>query len=167
MTAPRRLRAGAALLTLTACAGGGDATAPDLRKLSSVVVGQSSRADVLGVMGRPSQVLRNARGEAWVYEAQGASRNEGRMAAGAQAAATVAGALIPFAGLVGAGMGLASAAASESRQPMVTTMTVEFAEAGVVRDCIYATNAMTTDDLVRADGRAPFDCVRPAPASVE
>lgn len=167
MTAACRLRAGAALLTLTACAGSGGDAAPDLRKLSAVVVGQSSRADVLGVMGQPSQVLRNARGESWVYEAQDSGRTDGRVAAGTQAAATVAGALIPFAGLVGAGMGLANAAVSEPRRPAVTTVTVEFAEAGVVRECIYATNAMTPDDLLRADGRAPFDCVRPAPVRVE
>ena len=117
-------------------------------------------------MGQPSQVLRNARGESWVYEAQGASRGDGRMAAGAQAATTVASALIPFAGLVGAGVGLANSMASEPRRPTATTVTIEFAEAGVVRDCLYATNAMTPDDLARADGRAPFDCRRPAPTSV-
>ena len=165
MTAARRLVAGTALLALAACAGG--AEAPDLRKLSAVVVGQSSRTDVLGVMGQPSQVVRGARGESWVYEAQGVSRNDGRMAAGAQAATTVASALIPFAGLVGAGMGLANSMGPDSRRPAVTTVTIDFAEAGFVRDCFYATNAMAPDDLVRADGRAPFDCIRSAPVRVE
>ena len=117
-------------------------------------------------MGQPSQVVRSARGESWVYDAQGAGRDNARMAAGTQAATTVASALIPFAGLVGAGVGLANSMASEPRRPTVTTVTIEFAEAGIVRDCLYATNAMTPDDLARADGRAPFDCRRPASASV-
>ena len=61
MTGAGRLGLGAALLmTLAACAGGEDG--PDFGKLTTVVVGQSSRADVLGAMGRPSQVLRTAKG---------------------------------------------------------------------------------------------------------
>ena len=166
MTGAGRLGLGAALLmTLAACAGGEDG--PDFSKLTTVVVGQSSRADVLGAMGRPSQVLRTAKGEAWVYEA-GGGRDRARMAAaGTQAATTVASALIPFAGLVGAGLGLANSMTSDPRGPQVTTVTVDFAETGVVRDCLYATNVITNADLARADGRAPFDCSRPVPPRVD
>lgn len=163
MTGARRLGLGAALLALAACAGGDGAPVLDLAKLPSIAVGESSRVEVFQIMGRPTQVLRGARGESWVYQAQASTADRRNLAAGAQVASTVAGVLIPFVGLVGTGIGLASQMGGDAPPPGVTTVTIDFADPGIVRDCTISTNVMTTNELVGADRRTPLDCRRALP----
>ena len=123
-----------------------------------MTVGRSTRADVFKALGQPKQTERSASGEAWVYEAREPKQNLNRLAGGAAAGSAIAGAFIPYVGLLGSGLGLANAAAGPGAPPASTTLTVAFGETGLVRDCIVATTAPPTP---QAAGQPPLDCTRP------
>jgi outer membrane protein assembly factor BamE (lipoprotein component of BamABCDE complex) len=148
-----------ALVGTAACSGSatsnGGAAILDRGKISSILVGRSSRANVFAVLGRPSRTERSAAGEAWVYEAR-ESDAAGRqnVISGVASAAGVVGAVVPYAGLVGSGLGLAGAAVGKSRHDStVTSLAVAFGPDGVVRDCVYTSTAVPAGFLGR--GRTP------------
>ena len=127
----------------------------DTAKVGSVVVGHSSRSEVLAVMGRPSRTERSAAGEAWVYESKTDDSGGQSLMSGASAATGVIGAFVPYAGLVGSGLGLAGTAANGTRSdPQAVSLTVMFRDDGIVRDCSYSTTAAPTS-------AKPIDCQRP------
>ncbi len=147
----------ALMLASASCSQKAPSPVLDAAKVASVVVGQSSRNDVLAVMGRPARTERSAAGEAWVYEAKfGESGGQGLMS-GASAATGVIGAFVPYVGLVGSGLGLASAATGARPDPQAVSLTVTFREDGVVRDCTYSSTAAPTS-------AKPIDCQRPVVA---
>lgn len=135
----------------------------DAAKVGSVVVGRSSRADVFAALGQPSRTERSALGEAWVYDAgTGEARNRG-LVNGAAAASAVAGAFVPYVGLVGSSLGLAGVAADGMRaEAQAVRLAVTFRDDGVVRDCAYSSTAAPPGLPGSAAGTAPpVDCQRP------
>ena len=149
-----------ALLALcSGCAGqpGPDFTQPG--KLAGVVVGRSSRAEVFAALGRPARTERSSAGEAWVFEASNQSGPSAGLVSGATVASSVVGAFVPFAGLVGTGIGLAN-----SSRPAADTVTlvVKFDPNGVVQDCTQTSTAAPVG-LPGVEGSPPPDCTRPAP----
>ncbi len=153
---PRTARAFAMLLLLASasCAQKPPSPVLDTAKVGSVVVGHSSRSDVLAVMGRPSHTERSASGEAWVYESKTDDTGGQSLMSGATAASGVIGAFVPYAGLVGSGLGLAGTAANGTRaDPQAVSLTVMFRDDGIVRDCSYSTTAAPTS-------AKPIDCQR-------
>ncbi len=169
----------AALVGTASCSGdtaaGGGGAILDAGKVSSVIVGRSSRADVFAALGRPSRTEHSAAGEAWVYEVRESDPGAGQQTVmnGVASAAGVIGAVVPFAGLVGSSLGLAGSAMGGSRHdPKVTSLAVAFGPDSVVRDCIYASTASPAGVPGSTPG-APevVDCRRPltaaAPAHVD
>ncbi len=82
----------------------------DPKKVASIVVGSSSRADVFAILGRPSRTERSAQGEAWIYEVKEAHADRRNLVGGVAAASGLVGAVVPYAGLVGSALSLADAA---------------------------------------------------------
>ena len=153
---PRTAPAVAALLLLasSSCSQKPPSPVLDTAKVSSVVVGHSSRGDVLAVMGRPSRTERSAAGESWIYESKADDAGGQSLMSGASAASGVIGAFVPYAGLVGSGLGLAGTAANGTRpDPQAVSLTVMFRDDGIVRDCSYSTTAAPTS-------AKPIDCQR-------
>lgn len=155
-----------ALLLMAASCSAPDARPPpvlDPGKVASVVVGRSSRADVFGALGRPGRMERSGRGETWIYEAtQGGTRGGAGMG-GVAAAAGVAGAFVPYVGLVGSGLGLAGAAVDGARPEVVqASLAVVFRDDGVVRDCTFSTTALPAGMPGAATDAPVIDCQRPA-----
>ena len=112
----------------------------DPAKVGSVVIGRSSRTDVFAALGQPSHTEQSQQGETWVYETQSGGSGHQQLSSGAGAAAGVVGAFVPYVGLIGSGLGLASAATSSGRAPPRTSsLKVTFGEVGVVSDCLYTT----------------------------
>lgn len=162
-------RAGAALamLATTSCAQDTPPSAVlDPAKVSSVVIGRSTRADVFTVLGRPARTQQSLAGEGWVYEARTDDSGRQRLMSGAAAASGVAGAFVPYLGLVGSGLGLANASTGSGRRnPDTASMTVEFGANGVVRDCTYASTAVPAGMPGAAAGLAKtMGCQRPYPS---
>ena len=157
-----------ALLAAAACSGNhtseGGTAILDAGKVSSIIVGHSSRADVFAVLGRPSRSERSAAGEAWVYEAREDDPADGQQGVitGMASAAGLVGAVVPYAGMVGSGLGLAGAAARKSRhEPAVTSLALAFGPDGVVRECVYTSTAGPAG-LPGSGPNAPVaDCRRP------
>ena len=111
-------------------------------KVASVVVGQSSRTDVFALLGRPTRSERSAAGEAWVYEVRESKAGRDSLLSGAAAGSAIVGAFVPYAGLVGSGIGLANAAGGSAGPPPDTSsLTVAFGPNGIVRDCVDVTTA--------------------------
>lgn len=145
----------------------------DAGKVGSVVVGRSSRADVYAALGRPSRTERSASGEAWVYEAGGGGG--ANPLGGAATASGLLGAFVPYAGLVGSGLGLAGAAMGGARPDRARVgLTVAFTTDGVVRDCVLSSTAVPAGvsqvgvSRVGVPGSVPadagiVDCQRPGP----
>ena len=163
-------RVAAALTALAAasCAPASSSPAvPDAAKVSSIVIGRSSRTDVFTALGRPTRTQQSLAGESWVYEARTDDSGRQRMMSGAAAASGIAGAFVPYLGLVGSGLGLANAAGSPGRQePDSTSMTVEFGANGIVRDCTYASTALPAGLPGATPGPAkPLGCQRPVAAA--
>ena len=153
---PRTVPAIAAwlLLACSSCSQKPPSPVLDTAKVASVVVGHSSRSEVLAVMGRPSHTERSATGEAWVYESKTDDSGGQGLMSGASAASGVIGAFVPYAGLVGSGLGLAGTAANGTRpDPQAVSLTVMFRDDGIVRDCSYSTTAAPTS-------AKPIDCQR-------
>ena len=156
-----------ALVATTSCSGGtpgGDAAILDPGRMSSVVVGRSSRADVFAALGRPSRTQRSAVGEDWIYEVRETDPGAGQQGvmSGMASAAGIVGAVVPYAGLVGSGRGLANTAIGGSRrEPLVTSLAVAFGPDGVVRDCVYTSTALPTGIPGSRSGVPVVDCRRP------
>ena len=104
------------------------------------MVGRSSRAAVFQVLGRPGLVEQNGAGEAWTYTAAPPARRG--LSGGAGAALGLAGAFVPYVGLIGPGLGLANAALPDGPAPETRTIKIEFDPRGVVRDCTYASTGL-------------------------
>jgi hypothetical protein len=131
-------------------------------KVASVVVGQSSRADVFGLLGRPTRSERSASGESWVYEVKENKAGRDTLLSGAAAGSAIVGAFVPYAGLVGSGIGLANAVHGSSGPPPDTSsLTVAFGPDGIVHDCLYATTAAPAVESASDPKPAPVDCRRP------
>jgi len=139
----------------------------DSSKVASVVVGRSSRNDVFAALGQPSRTERSALGEAWVYEARTGDAGGRGLMNGASAASGVVGAFVPYAGLIGSGLGLAGVAMDGTRsEPQVVSLAVTFRDDGVVRDCTYSSTASPAGVPGSAAGVAKLvDCQRPGPSA--
>ena len=135
-------------------------------KVGSVVVGGSTRADVFAALGQPARTERSSGGEAWVYEARTGDPGSRGWISGVSAASGVAGAFVPYVGLIGSGLGLAGAGADALRaDPQAVALAVTFREDGVVRDCAYSSTAAPAGvPGSPPDAAPPIDCQRPAPA---
>lgn len=168
----------AALAVSLVAACSADAPSPavlDAGKVGSVVVGRSSRADVYAALGRPSRTERSASGEAWIYESGGGGGGAANPLGGAATASGLLGAFVPYAGLVGSGLGLAGAALGGARPDRATVgLTVAFTADGVVRDCVLSSTAVPAGvsrigvSPAGAPGSVPadagiVDCQRPGP----
>lgn len=153
--ASRPLWGMAALLLAASCAQDAPA-ALDPAKVGSIAVGRSSRADVFGALGQPSRTERSGLGEAWVYDAKpGGNRG---LVGQASAVSGVVGVLVPYAGLVGTGLGLGAALDTPAAQ---ASLTVTFRADGVVRDCAYSSTARPAGLSGPAGAAPPVDCQRP------
>ena len=153
------------LLTSTSCSANVPEPAVlDASKVASVVVGGSSRAEVFSALGRPSRTERSALGESWIYEAKTHDTGGQGLISGVSAASGVAGAFVPYAGLVGSGLGLAGTAMGKAQAtPVVVSLAVAFAPDGVVRDCVYSSSAFpvgASDPPTEAP--TLVDCGRPS-----
>ncbi len=137
----------------------------DPGKVGAVTVGRSSRADVFAALGQPSRTERSAGGEAWVYEARTGDPGDRGWMTGVSAASGVAGAFVPYVGLIGSGLGLAGADALRA-DPQAVSLAVSFREDGVVRDCAYSSTAAPAG-VPGAPAGAPalIDCQRPPGAA--
>lgn len=81
-------------------------------------------------------------GEAWIYEAKEDDAGGQGLMSGASAASGIIGAFVPYAGLVGSGLGLAGAAMGGARpEPAKVSLVVAFGDGDVVRDCTYSSTA--------------------------
>lgn len=160
--------AGPLLLAAASCA---QRTAPsailDPGKVGTVVVGRSTRADVFAALGQPNRTERSAGGEAWVYEARTGDPGSRGWMSGVSAASGVAGAFVPYVGLLGSGLGLASVGADALRaDPQAVSLAVTFREDGVVRDCAYSSTAAPAGvPAAPAGAPALIDCQRPLPGA--
>jgi len=136
----------------------------DASRVGSVIVGRSSRDDVFSALGRPSRTERSALGEAWIYEAKTRDIGGQGLISGVSTASGVAGAFVPYAGLVGSGLGLAGAAMGKVQPaPVVVSLAVAFAQDGVVRDCVYSSTAFQVSPSDPATEAAmTADCGRPS-----
>ena len=138
----------------------------DAGKVSSIVIGRSSRTDVFTALGSPTRTQQSLAGESWVYEAKTDDSGRQRLMSGA-AASGVAGAFVPYLGLVGSGLGLANATGDTGRrEPDMVSMTVDFGANGLVRDCTYSSTAVPAGMPGAAAGTAaPLGCQKPHPAT--
>ena len=162
-------KAGAALAMMAAasCAQAPPSAILDAGKMLSIVVGRSSRTDVFTALGRPTRTQQGLGGESWVYEGKTDDSGRQRLMSGAAAASGVAGAFVPYLGLVGSGLGLANASADTGRrEPDMVSMTVDFGADGLVRDCTYSSTAVPAGMPGAAAGAArPLGCQKPYPAT--
>ena len=134
-------------------------------KVGAVAVGRSTRADVFAALGQPSRTERSAGGEAWIYEARTGEPGSRGWMSGVSAASGVAGAFVPYVGLIGSSLGLAGVAADGMRtDPQAVSLAVLFRDDGVVRDCTYSSTAAPAGVSASAAGAAlPVDCQRLRP----
>lgn len=98
---------------------------------------------MFAALGQPDHTQQSSLGEAWVYEAKAAS-GSGRsgLMNGAAAASGVVGAFVPYVGLLGSGLGLASSTmGGQPAAPKGDSLTVMFTAGGIVRDCLYSSVA--------------------------
>ena len=133
-------------------------------KAASIVVGRSSRTDVFAALGRPSRTETSLSGENWVYETKDGDSGSRTLVDGASSAMGLAGAFVPYLGIVGSGVGLANTAAGAARrEPDAASLTVSFRDDGVVRDCVYSSTALPTGLAGSAPGSADAQgCRRPS-----
>jgi len=132
------------LLAAAGCSRSASKTAvPDTDKLASVVIGRSSRTDVFAALGRPSRTEQSGVGETWIYEAKNDDAGGQGLMSGAAAASGIIGTFVPYAGLLGSGLGLAGAAANGTRgEPDTASVAVSFGTDGIVHNCVYSSTAM-------------------------
>lgn len=112
--------------------------------LSSVVIGTSTRKEVLTALGRPNRIERSGSGESWVYEHDGGRAKKSGLVSGVAAASGVVGAFVPFAGLIGPGIGLANSVGGAPKAD-VSSETIQFGYDGLVRDCVLVSSALPKD----------------------
>lgn len=162
-----RLAAAATLLLATASCSPAAPVAPalDPGKIASIVVGHSSRNDVLAALGRPARTDRSSLGEVWVYQPTGGDTGGSGLMSGASTASGILGAFVPYVGAVGSGLGLAGTAmGATSQAPPADSLSVTFRDDGIVRDCAFSS---TTSPMAGpAPGAGPakvVDCQRPQP----
>ncbi len=117
-------------------------TGLDASKLALVVIGQSSRTNVFTDLGRPDRTQQSLQGETWVYETKAGDSGAQGLRSGAAAVSGIVGAFVPYAGLVGSGLGLADAAAGRRQEPDTMSVTISFTDSGIVRDCSYSSTAL-------------------------
>lgn len=130
------------LLLVSGCAGE-KATAPiDRARMAMVQIGRSSRADVFAALGRPARTEQSNAGERWVYETGRGSQGSTELVNSVGAATGVVGAFVPYVGLVGSGLSLATAASGKPPPKAGDNLSVDFSPDGIVRDCVYASSAM-------------------------
>jgi len=147
------------LLLIAASCSRNDAAVLNPAKVADVVVGRSSRADVFATLGRPTRTERNSSGESWIYEYKSNDLARRGVFQGAAAASGVIGAFVPYAGLVGSGLGLAGTAMDATSSSDMISLAVQFAANGVVRECVYSTTAFPAR-VPGAAATAPIDCRR-------
>ncbi len=137
----------------------------DAGKMVSVMVGRSSRTDVFATLGQPGRTERSMSGETWIYEAKKGEPGSQRLMGGAGAAIGLAGAFVPYLGLVGSGVGLLNTAAgAPRREPDAVSLAVNFGDDGIVRDCTYSSTALPAGVTGAAQGPAKVPgCQRPSP----
>lgn len=135
--------------------------------MASVVVGRSSRADVFAALSQPGRTERSMGGETWIYEAKEGEAGGQRLMSGAGAAIGLAGAFVPYLGLVGSGVGLMNTAAGATRrEPDAISLAVNFGDDDVVRDCTYSSTAVPAGVTGAAQVPAKvLGCSRPFPAA--
>ena len=87
---------------------------------------------------------------------------------GVSAASGVAGAFVPYVGLIGSGLGLAGVGADAMRaDPQAVSLAVLFRGDGVVRDCTYSSTAAPAGVPGAAAGAAsPIGCQQPPTSTV-
>jgi outer membrane protein assembly factor BamE (lipoprotein component of BamABCDE complex) len=151
----------ALLLVGASCSRNDAASVSNPAKVATVVVGQSSRADVFAALGRPARTQQSSSGESWVYESKADAAGRRGVLQGVAAASGVVGAFVPYAGLVGSGLGLADTAVDGAPRAETTSLTVEFGPDGVVRECVYSSTAPPAN-VPGTGAVAPPDCQRPA-----
>ena len=150
----------ALLLVGASCSRRDAASVSNPAKVATVVVGQSSRADVFAALGRPTRTQQSSSGESWIYESKTDAAGRRGVLQGAAAASGVIGAFVPYAGLVGSGLGLADTAVDGTPKGEMTSLTVEFGPDGVVRECVYSSTAPPAN-VSGAGAVASPDCQRP------
>lgn len=140
--------------------------APSADKLALVTVGRSSRTEVFAALGRPDRTQQGLLGETWIYETKAGDAGGQRLTSGAAAVSGILGAFVPYAGLVGSGLGLAGAAAGGRRQEAdAVSVEISFTGNGVVRDCTYSSTALPAGMPGSTEGSARTPgCQRPIPA---
>ena len=167
----RSWRAMAAALGVLSMALGAVSCAPDAPAktvdVSSIVIGQSTRADVFSKLGKPARTEERGTGETWVYETRSGGGMRRGLMSGAAAASGVVGAFVPFVGLVGPGIGLLDATTgAPGAAPEVSSLSIVYGDDGIVRDCVYSTTGvpagMPGSDPAKAKAAG---CARPAGAS--
>ena len=162
---PARAGTVAVLLMAASCAAP-PAPALDAGKVASVVIGQSSRADVFAALGRPTRTEQGTQGETWVYENGGDGGGRSGFGSTAAAASGVVGAFVPYVGLIGSGLGLASAVRGSGTAPDAVSLAVRF-DNGVVRDCTVSSTALPRGVTgAAADAGPALGCQRPPVALV-
>lgn len=143
-----------AVLLLAACTPA--APALDPAKVAFITVGHSSRSDVFGLLGQPTRTERNGLGESWVYEAKPGG-NSG-LITGASTASSMIGTVVPYAGLVGSGLGLGSSLGTPAA---TSSLVVSFRADGMVRDCAYSSTGLPMGLPGSTGPAAPINCQRP------
>jgi len=141
---PATVAAALVLLAGASCSRTAPQTAvPDAGKLASITIGRSSRTDVFTALGRPTRTEQSGVGETWIYEAKNDGAGGQSFVNGAAAASGIIGAFVPYAGLLGSGLGLAGAATNGTRgEPDTASVAVSFGSDGIVRNCVYSSTAM-------------------------
>ena len=142
------------------------APALDAGKVASVVIGRSSRADVFAALGRPARTEQGTQGETWIYESGGDGGGRSGLGSTAAAASGVVGAFVPYVGLIGSGLGLASAVRGSGATPDTVSLAIRF-DNGVVRDCTVSSTALPRGvPGAAADAGPALGCQRPPLALV-
>ncbi len=167
---PAARLAAAAVLPFLLAAASCSAAAPvapalDPGKVASIVVGRSSRNDVFAALGRPARTERGGLGEVWVYQPTptGGDAGGSGLVSGASAASGILGAFVPYAGVVGSGLGLAGTAMGQgASKPAADSLSVTFRDDGIVRDCTFSSTAFPAAGPGPAAVPAKVvDCQRP------
>ena len=134
----------------------------DPAKVSSVIIGRSSRTEVFAALGRPARTETTALGETWVYATQGDASGQ-TLVNGATSAMGVAGSFVPYLGLAASSLGLANTAAgAASPTPETASLAINFGDNGIVRDCTYASTALPSGVTGPASGTTNLQgCQKP------
>lgn len=125
-------------------------------KLAAVVVGRSSRENVFTALGTPVRTERSGAGESWVYEITNETGPPSGLVSRATTASALAGAFVPYVGLLGSGIGLANTARTS---PDAMSLVIKFGTDGIVLDCVQASTAAPSG-MPGVTPAARVDCTR-------